>query len=51
MRRSPGQALVPLTAKEMTSLFDWLPGTEDRLREMLDQGLLFERTRWTSSAN
>jgi hypothetical protein len=27
----------------MTAVFDWLPDTEDRLREMLDQGLLGER--------
>lgn len=24
-------------------MFDWLPDTEDRLREMLDHGLLSER--------
>jgi hypothetical protein len=28
---------------EMNVVFDWLPDSEDRLREMLDQGLLFER--------
>jgi hypothetical protein len=27
----------------MTALFDWLPGSEDQLREMVDQGLLSER--------
>jgi hypothetical protein len=28
---------------EMNAVFDWLPDSEDRLREMLSQGLLFER--------
>jgi hypothetical protein len=27
---------------EMNAVFDWLPDSEDRLREMLNQGLLFE---------
>jgi hypothetical protein len=39
----PGNPPHRACRKETTTMFDWLPDTEDWLRDMLDQGLLSER--------